>query len=169
MDLGVQTAGLMLPAGMEVTLPVLELGRDYAIYATTDGRLLADLSWTGPAGETPGTTRRVGGFHVARTGEVFPYSCWDLHYRPACPDPSGMVCINGLFWADIYLLGVNHPLDGTSRAGATSPRNRKFRRSSAGMARELTTTWTGLWRKMCSRATASAVHRGRSSRCWLSA
>lgn len=108
-----------LPTGTAVTLPVLVAGSDYAIYLARDGRLLADLNWSAPSGEPAGSTRKVGGFHVALTGEIFRYSCWDLDWRPKCPDPRGMVCINGMFWADIYLLGVNHHVDGTSRAGAT--------------------------------------------------
>ncbi len=108
-----------LPGGTAISLPTLTAGNDYAIYATTDGRLVADLNWSAPSGEPAGTTRKIGGFHVALTGEVLEYSLWDINYRPTCPDPRGMVCINGMFWADIYLLGVNHHIDGTSRAGAT--------------------------------------------------
>ena len=108
-----------LPGGTAISLPALTAGNDYAIYATTDGRLVADLNWSAPSGEPAGTTRKIGGFHVALTGEIFEYSLWDINYRPTCPDPRGMVCINGMFWADIYLLGVNHHIDGTSRAGVT--------------------------------------------------
>lgn len=108
-----------LPGGTAISLPTLTAGNDYAIYATTDGRLVADLNWSAPSGEPAGTTRKIGGFHVALTGEVLEYSLWDINYRPTCPDPRGMVCINGMFWADIYLLGVNHHIDGTSRAGVT--------------------------------------------------
>lgn len=108
-----------IAASVAITLPALTAGSDYAIYATTDGRLLADLNWSAPAGEPAGTTRKLGGFHVALTGEISAYSLWDLNYRPSCPDPRGMVCINGMFWADIYLLGVNHHVDGTSRANVT--------------------------------------------------
>ena len=106
-----------LPAGTAVILPALTAGNDYAIYATVDGRLVADLNWTAPSGEPAGSTRKVGGFHVSLTGEIFEFSLWDINYRPSCHDPRGMVCINGMFWADIYLLGVNHHIDGTSRAG----------------------------------------------------
>jgi len=106
-----------LPPGTAITLPALASGNDYAIYATVDGRLVADLNWSAPSGEPAGTTRKIGGFHVALTGEILEYSLWDINYRPTCPDPRGMVCINGMFWADIYLLGVNHHADGTSRAG----------------------------------------------------
>lgn len=108
-----------LPAGTAVTLPALVAGSDYAVHLTIDGRLVADLNWSAPSAEPAGTTRKVGGFHVGLTGEIFKYSCWDLDWRPKAPDPRGMVCINGMFWADIYLLGVNHHVDGTSRAGAT--------------------------------------------------
>lgn len=108
-----------LPAGTAISLPALTAGNDYAIYATTDGRLVADLNWSAPGGEPAGSTRKIGGFHVALTGEILEYSLWDASYRPTCPDPRGMVCINGMFWADIYLLGVNHHIDGTSRAGVT--------------------------------------------------
>ena len=106
-------------SGFAVTLPALTAGSDYAVYATEDGRLIADLNWSAPSGEPVGTTRKLGGFHVALTGEIMPYSLWDLNYRPSCPDPRGMVCINGMFWSDIYLLGVNHHVDGTSRASVT--------------------------------------------------
>lgn len=74
----------------------------------------------------------IGGFHFAPGGNavdrsggddvpaINPCSLWDLNFRPACPDPRGMTLVNrdGLkFWADIYLLGVNHHADGTSRFG----------------------------------------------------
>lgn len=116
-----EVAGRLLAwvAGAPVSLPALVAGTDYAIYGTRDGRLLASADFTSPAGEPAGTTRLLGGFHVALTGEILQYSLWDQHWRPKCHDPRGMVCINGMFWADIYLLGVNHHVDGTSRAGAT--------------------------------------------------
>lgn len=113
------SSALEYASGFVVTLPTLTAGNDYAIYATEDGRLLADLNWSAPSGEPAGTARKLGGFHVALTGEIMPYSLWDLNYRPSCPDPRGMVCINGMFWSDIYLLGVNHHVDGTSRASVT--------------------------------------------------
>ena len=106
-------------AGTAITLPTLVVGSDYAIYATQDGRLIADLNWSAPSAEPAGTTRKLGGFHVALTGEIFEFSLWDLNYRPTCADPRGMVCIAGASWYDIYLLGVNHITDGTSRAGVT--------------------------------------------------
>jgi len=69
----------------------------------------------------------IGGFHyapggnaAARSGgdatpQINPYSVWDQNFRPACIDPRGMALVDGRFWADIYLLGVNHHESGTSR------------------------------------------------------
>jgi len=74
----------------------------------------------------------IGGFHLAPGGNatarkggddtptINPYSLWDRNFRPACADPRGMALVEkpgGRFWCDIYLLGVNHLSDGTSRLG----------------------------------------------------
>ena len=77
----------------------------------------------------------IGGFHYAPGGNaaarsggddvpaINPYSVWDRNFRPACADPRGMALIEAphghRFWSDIYLLGVNHVADGTSRFGVT--------------------------------------------------
>ena len=77
----------------------------------------------------------IGGFHFApggnasarkggdETPSINPCSLWDQNFRPACPDPRGMALIEGAhghrFWCDIYLLGVDHTSDGTSRIGVT--------------------------------------------------
>jgi hypothetical protein len=53
------------------------------------------------------------------TPAINPYSLWDLKWRPACSDPRGMALVAGAFWADIYLCGVNHITDGTSKNGVT--------------------------------------------------
>jgi len=53
------------------------------------------------------------------TPAINPYSCWDLKWRPACPDPRGMALVAGGFWCDIYLLGVDHHINGTSKNGVT--------------------------------------------------
>jgi hypothetical protein len=45
--------------------------------------------------------------------EILEFSLWDLTWRPACPDPRGMACIEGGFWMDLYLCGA------TSYAGST--------------------------------------------------
>jgi hypothetical protein len=82
-----------------------------------------------PEGET-----LLGGFHYAPGGDaparsggddvpaINPFSLWDVAFRPACPDPRGMTLVeapSGRFWCDIYLTGVNHLTDGTSKFGAT--------------------------------------------------
>ncbi len=74
----------------------------------------------------------IGGFHFAPGGNardrsggdtipaINPYSLWDRDFRPACHDPRGMAIVERrgrLFWVDIYLLGVDHKEDGTSRFG----------------------------------------------------
>ena len=69
----------------------------------------------------------MGGFHYIPSGrptafnngsptgavEILEFSLWDLTYRPSCPDPRGMACINDAFWIDLYLAGA------TSYAGST--------------------------------------------------
>lgn len=100
---------------------------DYAIWQhPTTGALVADASFTtAPAGATGGSI--VGGFHYIPSGrptafnngsptaaaEILEYSIWDLTYRPSCPDPRGMACIEAGFWIDLYLAGA------TSYAGTT--------------------------------------------------
>jgi len=44
--------------------------------------------------------------------EILEYSIWDLTWRPTCPDPRGMTCVDGRFWCDLYLCGA------TSYAGS---------------------------------------------------
>ena len=105
-----------------------EPGRDYVVIVSESGlpevRQLAGM----PAG---GNT--LGGFHLAPGGNansrkggdtapaINPHSLWDQNFRPACPDPRGMALIEGphghRFWCDIYLLGVDHIADGTSKFG----------------------------------------------------
>lgn len=100
---------------------------DYAIWQhPTTGALVADASFTtAPSGTTGGSI--VGGFHYIPSGrptafdsgsptaaaEILEYSIWDLTYRPSCPDPRGMACIESGFWIDLYLAGA------TSYAGTT--------------------------------------------------
>ncbi len=75
-----------------------------------------------------------GGFHFAQGGNAPAraggdiisvgnlYSLRDVNFRPSCRDPRGMVFIDALrdpFWCDIYLLGINHVVDGTSKWGVT--------------------------------------------------
>ncbi|MFL9829154.1 hypothetical protein ABTU92_30560, partial [Rhodoplanes sp. SY1] len=110
-----------------VQMPTLTAGTDYAIYLCSDGTLRADSSFTAPTGYTVANSRCIGGFHYApgsnapaqaggdATPQINPYSLWDIKFRPACSDPRGMVLIEGAWWCDIYLTGVDHHANGTSR------------------------------------------------------
>lgn len=112
-----------------ISMPTLTAGTDYAIWVKSDGTILADASFTAAPGV--GNWRKIGGFHYAPGGNapaqaggdttpaINEHSIWDLKFRPACPDPRGMTLVSGSFWSDIYLTGVNHHIDGTSKFGAT--------------------------------------------------
>jgi len=92
---------------------------DYAIWQhPTTGALVADASFTSaPTGATGGSI--VGGFHHIPSGrptavnngsptaaaEILEYSIWDLTWRPSCPDPRGMACVDERFWCDLYFCG----------------------------------------------------------------
>lgn len=114
-----------------VQMPSLTAGTDYAIYLCNDGTLRADANFSAPTGFTAATSRKIGGFHYAPGGNaaaqaggdtapaINPYSLWDLKWRPSCPDPRGMTLVADTFWCDIYLLGVDHHVNGTSRHGVT--------------------------------------------------
>lgn len=115
-----------------VQMPILTAGTDYAIYLCDDRTLRADANFSAPSGFTASTSRKIGGFHYAPGGNatayntgggvtpaINPFSLWDLNWRPACPDPRGMTLVAGQFWADIYLMGVDHHANGTSRNGVT--------------------------------------------------
>ncbi len=114
-----------------VIMPALVAGEDYAIYLCHDGALRADPNFTAPAGYDITNSRKLGGFHYAPGGNaaaqaggdsvptINPYSLWDLKWRPACLDPRGMALVNDGFWCDIYLLGVDHAINGTSKFGVT--------------------------------------------------
>lgn len=110
-----------------ITMPTLTAGTDYAIYVCTDGSIRADSSWSYPTGYTTSNSLKIGGFHYAPGGNaaaqdggdttpaINAYSFWDLKFRPACPDPRGMTLVADSFWSDIYLLGVDHLTNGTSK------------------------------------------------------
>jgi hypothetical protein len=118
-------------AATTIVMPTLTAGTDYAIYACTDGTVRADASFSGPSGYTTATSRKIGGFHFAPGGhsgapgggnattQINDYSFWDVKFKPACTDPRGMTLVAGGFWADIYLLGVNHQVNGTSKYNVT--------------------------------------------------
>lgn len=115
-----------------VSMPSLTAGTDYAIYLCADGSLVASANFSAPDGWDAPDVRRIGGFHVAPGGNatandggnttpaINPFSLWDLKWRPACPDPRGMVIAPGnTGWVDIYLCGVDHIVNGTSRNNVT--------------------------------------------------
>ena len=123
--------GYVFAADTAVQMPALTPGTDYAIYLCNDGTLRADANFSAPTGFTTATSRKIGGFHYApgsnalaqaggdAVAAINPYSLWDLKWRPACADPRGMTLVADTFWCDIYLLGVDHHVNGTSRHGVT--------------------------------------------------
>ena len=118
-----------IAASTSITMPAsATVGTDYAIWAKTDGSLEATTNHTSPP---TSNARRVGGFHYApggnasgtsggdATASINAYSFWDLKFRPSCSDPRGMTLVAGNFWADIYLCGVDHHTNGTSKYNVT--------------------------------------------------
>lgn len=112
-----------------ITMPTLTVGTDYAIWVKDDGTLQASTGFTSAPGA--GNWRKIGGFHYApgghsgspgggnTTSQINEYSLWDLKFRPACSDPRSMTLVADGFWADIYLLGVDHQTNGTSKYNVT--------------------------------------------------
>lgn len=129
----VNVAGTLLTFAVDtaITMPALTAGTDYAIYVCTDGTVRADASFSAPTGYTTANSRKIGGFHyspgghsgVSGGGDATPqineYSFWDLRFKPACTDPRGMALVADGFWSDIYLLGVDHLTNGTSKYNVT--------------------------------------------------
>ena len=112
-------------AATAITMPALTAGTDYAIWVKDDATIQATTNFSSAPGA--GNWRKIGGFHYApgsnaaamaggdTTPAINAYSFWDLKFRPACPDPRGMTLVAYSFWADIYLLGVDHLTNGTSK------------------------------------------------------
>ena len=112
-------------AATAITMPALTAGTDYAIWVKDDATIQATTNFSSAPGA--GNWRKIGGFHYApgdnaaavaggdTTPAINAYSFWDLKFRPACPDPRGMTLVADSFWADIYLLGVDHLTNGTSK------------------------------------------------------
>jgi hypothetical protein len=110
--------GYLYDTATAVTMPgSFTDNTDYAIWQDPDtGDLEADDSFA-TAPMAGGTI--VGGFHHIPSGrptavddgsptvaaEILEYSIWDLTWRPTCPDPRGMSCIDGRYWIDLYLCG----------------------------------------------------------------
>ena len=130
-SVNVAGTAVIIAADTAIVMPTLTAGTDYAIYACTDGTVRADASFTAPSGYTAANSRQIGGFHYApgsnaaaqaggdTTAQINAYSFWDLKFRPACPDPRGMTLVADSFWADIYLTGVDHLTNGTSKYNVT--------------------------------------------------
>lgn len=126
---GTVFAGVTFDKDTAVVFDVaLEPGSDYGV-VVKDGKLgYVQLT------STPTAADILGGFHFAPGGNaaarsggdkqpaINACSVWDQNFRPDCPDPRAMALIEMLngkrFWADIYLLGKNHLVDGTSKFGA---------------------------------------------------
>lgn len=120
---------LRFAAAKAVTMPALVAGTDYAVWVAQDGAVQASSNFVAAPGA--GVWRLVGGFHYAPGGNaaaraggdtvpaINEFSLWDAKWRPACADPRGMALVAGGFWADIYLCGVNHHLNGTSKFNVT--------------------------------------------------
>lgn len=112
-------------AATAITMPALTAGTDYAIWVKDDATIQATTNFSSAPGA--GNWSKIGGFHYAPGGNaaavaggdttpaINAYSFWDLKFRPACPDPRGMTLVADSFWADIYLLGVDHLTNGTSK------------------------------------------------------
>jgi len=116
-----------IASGTSIVMPALTIGTDYNIWCRPDGSLEANIFMlTAPVAGA----RRVGGFHYSPGGnaaaqsggnttpQINEFSFWDLKWRPACADPRGMTLVAGAFWSDIYLLGVDHQISGSSRFAA---------------------------------------------------
>ena len=116
-------------SGTAATMPGSPVaGTDYALWVKTGGVLEVTNSFTSP----PVTgSRLVGGFHYALGGNstgasggdstpaINAYSAWDLKWRPNCDDVRGQTLVGGGFWADIYITGVDHIANGTSKYNVT--------------------------------------------------
>ena len=112
-----------------ITMPTLTAGTDYTVWVKDDGTIQATNNYSSAPGA--GNWRKIGGFHYAPGGnatgtsggstapQINEYSFWDLKFRPSCPDPRGMTLVANSFWADIYLCGVDHYTNGTSKYNVT--------------------------------------------------
>ena len=111
-----------------ITMPALSAGTDYFVWVNQDGTIQA----VADSGASPAAgSRKIGGFHYSPGGhsgspaggnstpQINQYSFWDLKFKPESQDPRGMVLVANSFWSDIYLLGVDHIANGTSKYNVT--------------------------------------------------
>ena len=131
-----------------VSLGELVAGKDYGVGIDALGGVFASA-----LSDNPLSGPWIGGFHFAPGGNasersggdstpaINPYSVWDRDFRPACPDPRGMTLVDAKdghhFWADIYLLGVDHKENGTSRYGVEIADGRSLPRLDFKIASEI--------------------------------
>ncbi len=130
-EITVEVSGIVqnIAAATVVTMPGSPVsGTDYAVWAKPGGTLEATSNHTSPP---VANSRKIGGFHYAPGGnaaaqaggdttpQINEYTLWDLKFRPACTDPRGMTLVADSFWSDIYLLGVDHLTNGTSKYNVT--------------------------------------------------
>ena len=127
--IGVGSKRVTFSTATAVTMPTHAAGTDYAVWVKDDGTIESTSNHTTPPGA--GNWRKIGGYHYAPGGNaaaraggdttpaINEYSLWDLKFRPACPEPRGMTLVADSFWADIYLLGVDHVVNGTSKYNVT--------------------------------------------------
>ncbi|TPM41580.1 hypothetical protein [Mesorhizobium sp. B2-3-4] len=159
----VTVAGIAHAFEQETPIETITLvpGQDYGVHIGADRNPVAIPIGAGIVGDA----ERFGGFHFAPSGNALaraggdgvpainPFSCWDIGFRPACPDPRGMALVEGRFWADIYLLGTDHISDGTSRCGATI---------ADGVSLPVKADGKGKWDKLdYATATAIYAHHGK--------
>ncbi|QXP93036.1 phage major tropism determinant [Methylococcus capsulatus] len=151
---------LIVPANRDIILPESPApGTDYAIWLSPNGVVQASSNFVTP----PNTSvdRKIGGFHYAPGGNapaqaggnttpaINPYSMWDLNFRPACPDPRGMTLVADAFWIDIYLLGVDHLVNGSSKYNVTIADGSSPPKKSTKLGGDGTATYAdGSWHNM---------------------
>ena len=133
---GVKFGSIAFKRDTDVVPPAegYKIGADYGIFLARGKPTAREFALTSRRALPAGI---LGGFHYAPGGnatnegkggdstpQVNPRSIWDLNFRPTCADPRGMALVDGshidAFWCDIYLLGVDHAEQGTSRAGVTT-------------------------------------------------
>lgn len=111
--------------GTTYTTASSRAGKDFYIYACqplsgTTPTLILSANGTVPTGYTATNSRKIGGFHCEcldvgivtdensmngySTGDIIPYSIWDLKHRPKS-SPEGMVYVEPLnIWISIYIM-----------------------------------------------------------------
>ncbi|ODM71715.1 hypothetical protein [Bradyrhizobium elkanii] len=131
---GTTFAGVSFVDDTEVQITSLEPGTDYIVRLHAGVPVAVKADYADLVQVIDGlpsilANEYLGGFHFAPGGNgtgraggdevpvISPFSLWDVNFRPACPDPRGMVLVTApgrQFWCDIYLLGVDHHKNGTS-------------------------------------------------------